>query len=159
MRFLLENKLTTENQESASKPNTKWEQLVNVNHQKKDKGITPLFEAIKTGDLAMVKLLEELGAELDIECQVKPGQSLVPLLWACKLGQAEIAKFLIDKLEAQKKLKLDVAVSNSDSNCACLAATSGSLQLLLVLANSKFDLFHPNKNGDTPLHIAIRLGY
>lgn len=122
------------------------------------KGDTPLHYTCNNGDIRIIKLLIKHGAQLtDNENDKVITDSALYI--ACLKHENKVAKFLLDhyvRTEEQRKKVLDAQDQNGDTilHHLCLDENSYATDLLLKRGASQL----PNKQGDTPLHIACRNG-
>jgi ankyrin repeat protein len=112
-------------------------------------GNLPLFSAISSGNVELVKLLLDNGADLNV--QNKYGES--PLHKACSGGHASIVKLLLEKgvgLNAQDKY------GESPLHKACF---SGYYNIVKLLLEKGVDPNVQDKDGESPLHKARSKGH
>ena len=143
-------------------------------------GLTPIYRAAMAGEAKVVRMLDQLGADLDSACKagnrplhaacfgghtqavrqllaagVSPGEEnragLTPLLLACQQGHADIARVLCDH---------DAELARPTSECSPLYAAAehghaGVARLLLGLAAAEAPSWRGN-GGLAPLHAVRR---
>ena len=114
---------------------------------------TPLHIAVSNGqDNATTKLLE-LGANP----MLADKNGLIPLHLAILHDREELAKTL---LTAMTTAKVDIAAIRENNGWFLphFAATRDNTEFMIQLANAGCDMTAPTTTGDTPLHIAARMG-
>lgn len=113
-----------------------------------DWGVTPLIFAAKWKHQGCVRLLLETG-QVDIDSEDKDGFSA--LRWATRNDDAVTLQLLLEMGQAEKDQGLD-ALSNAVSR-----GDEGMVQLLL--SAGQIDVNSQNRDGRTPLDLAIKYGY
>jgi len=117
---------------------------------------TPLHEACLCGNLTIVKVLLDHGA--DILAQNKDKEH--PIHAACKEGYFEIVKeFCRRKHEDTKTLKLAEARDSRFNAPMHLAVESGDLETVKVLLVARANPSVQNNDEVLPIHIAAGHGY
>jgi ankyrin repeat protein len=118
----------------------------NVN-QAGDKGVTPMLLAAQYGDVAMVHVLKELGA--DVNQNQADAKGVTPLLWAAQNGDVAMARCLI------KDLGADVSKpAHHDYTPLHVAAEKGHADLTRVLVKVLgADVNCTTIEGWTPCHM------
>ena len=112
-------------------------------------GDTPLMGAINSGNLALVKLLLDRDAEINV-AESRMGQT--PLMWAVAEGRSEIAALLIER-------GADVnVVSQHGYNALLFAALKGDAGTLKKLIAAKADPKFRAPDGGTAFTIALGRG-
>jgi ankyrin repeat protein len=120
----------------------------NVNHKSK-KLISPLIAAIYSGQLQIVKKLIESGAYIN---QKGTHLHLTPIMLSLIQKTTEISMHL---------MLCGAALNSIDSkgnHLAHVAAMTGQVNFLKVLALKGFSLEVPNKKGVHPIHMAAQSG-
>lgn len=107
-----------------------------------EKGDTPLVNAIKENNLALVIELIKQGA--NIEKANKGG--FRPLHIAARDNYPEIAKFL-----CKNNIQIDATCQNSEVTALHLAAWRGNLDIVKLLLENGADINKKNKDGNTAL--------
>ena len=134
-----------------------------VQFTKKDKdGWTPFHWACKNGQFQIAELILQKSIQLDIELNAKDGTGRTPLHWACANDYLEIAEMILEKSNV---LNIDTCATNVFGQTAYEEAkTRGHLKTAEMLVKKCTEL-HINlisfcnlKNGETPLHLATRMG-
>ena len=107
----------------------------------------PLFKAIESGSLDVVKLLINAGA--DVETVINDESALAH---ACKIGQLDIVQYLMTQ-------GADPRAENSEGETSLFAAVrSGNPQVIAEILNvPEIDINQPDLKGLTPLYIAVGL--
>ena len=107
----------------------------------------PLFKAIESGSLDVVKLLINAGA--DVETVINDESALAH---ACKLGHLDIVQYLMTQ-------GADPRAENSEGETSLFAAIrSGNQQVIAeILSVPEIDINQPDGKGLTPLYIAVGL--
>lgn len=113
---------------------------------------------MKTGNIEMLKLLLQHGADLKPWYRMVGDIHMRLLHVACKSSNAEIVELIISN-EANPKAAINELVKGTNSSVMHLAAQGGSLEVLNVLFKYKADLCLINDARDTPLHVSIRHGH
>lgn len=145
---------------------------------------SPLYMAARKGDVAMISLLLQKGA--DVEMPAKTNST--PLFTASKCGHADAVKLLIETGKAQvhrivsaglnslivacNELHYDVVdilltIGNADPNCVDLygqtplyvACQFGNYALASRLLKSNADVNKKTTSGETPLFTACKQAY
>lgn len=114
----------------------------------KDDGEMPLHIAAENGFTAIVQLLLDYGADVNVQSSIK----MTPLHKAARNGHLETAKFL---------LELGAAVNQQDSEGMAplhFAAIFGRLEMIQLLLQYGADINKQDRFGDTPLHSTIFWG-
>jgi ankyrin repeat protein len=128
-------------------------------------GATPLFRAIRSHDLVVVRLLMEKGANPSVK--TKDGST--PLMVAAGLGarrggdeEVTEAEGRADPIEAIKlflQAGADINATNIAGNTAMhYAAQTGANRIVELLADRGAKLDVKNKDGKTPLDLALAPG-
>ena len=120
---------------------------------------TPLLEACYSSNIAVVKLLIELGADVNMSSFVKPThvndkRVSTPLVEAASNCDLELIKFLISngaKLETSDNFGNTAIIQ-------CVAHVNRSLECFKVLLNAGCNPLHKNVFGHTTLHRAASIG-
>ncbi|CAD7700464.1 unnamed protein product [Ostreobium quekettii] len=161
---------------------TKWS-LKEIDADCQDhKGNTPLCAAVRGGQVAIVNVLVNHGASIDLADK----NGTTPLCLAASLGQLAIAEVLLDRhasIEQPDKygaLPLSVAASQGHTTVAemllcrgasidlpdrygetplCAATRAGQTATAQVLLSQGASIKLCGKNGDTPLCAAVRGGH
>jgi ankyrin repeat protein len=111
---------------------------------------TALHIASDKGNIAVAELLISKGASLSI----RDSNGLTPLLLACKAGQISMARMLISK-------GADLEAEDNDGNTATHIAVLGSrtsVDLLRLLMTEKAPVSKLNRDGNSPLRLALNVG-
>lgn len=117
----------------------------NPNMQPGDKG-SPLFLAIKSGNMSIVQLLIEAGVIIET-CWSEQGYNA--LFCAVLKGNIEIVKIL---LEAH----MDVNIRNANGETVLhIAARKGYNTIVQLLLNASADITIKNNEHETALHYAV----
>jgi len=122
------------------------------------KGLTPLLEAVEDDNVAMVKLLVELGADKDhiededLERDYEDGEG-TPLCMAAYEGSVEVVKCLVE-LGADKE-KADY----NSKTPIFIAAQHGHVAVVRYLVEQGADMERPDRCGWSPLFGAAHNGY
>lgn len=113
--------------------------------------LTPLHYAAFNGQIEIAKMLvNEFKAEPNAKCL--PGLT-TPLHHAAITTDVEMARCLVTELGANPN-ESDL----SGANAVHYAAQRARTEMLRVLADLGAKVDHPDNNGDTPLHWAMRDG-
>lgn len=110
--------------------------------QRDKKNHTPLFYALRYGNLEMVKLLLSLGATLGTE-------DYSPLMVACFFGHKHIVEYFFD---ANSLKELDIYSNTPLIN----AAYNGHLDIVQFLVEKGADINQTNLHGSSALLTALR---
>ena len=120
---------------------------------------TPLHIACKIKSLTIIKVLLEMKCSTNIPNKKgvtaqniplnKDGDCLLHI--ACQWGDVDIVKYLI----TYENCNPSIHSSTSENTPLHIAAKYGQEEIIVQLSN-KCDLNATNKEGDTPLHIAVR---
>jgi len=109
-------------------------------------GSMPLHIAAKAGRWVVVKLLLKHGADINILDK----QNHTPLYYAVMSGRTQVAEMLIKRgATFEINQLLEEAVSNQIAD----------RDVFEFLIQQGADINHTTKNGDTPLHIAVKKNY
>lgn len=108
--------------------------------------VTPLMHAVQKGNMGIVKLLIEEGA--DINAQIDSGPT--PLILAAQMGKTDIAKYLIEK---GAMLGLS---DKQEKNAIMWAAQSNQAEMVKALMEKGANPLNPDMEGMTPLKYAVR---
>jgi cytochrome c len=111
-----------------------------------DGRVTPLYAAVRRGQLAAAKLLIERGA--DVNVATKPG---TPLRAAVEKSQIELIKLLLEKGADPNAVSGGSSVLHAASKLSCF-------ECLKMLVDAGADVNAQSVDGETPLHLARRLG-
>jgi len=114
-------------------------------------GNTCAHFAAKKGDIDMLQLLSDYGANLNIqtegECQ------MLPIHWAASEGKINSIKFLLDN-------RVDVNSQDSAGCSPLIIATQHNMSnCVIFLVKNGADLSLRDNNGDTAAHWAAYKGY
>lgn len=133
-------------------------------NQKDSKGMSPLFVAVENNNINALKLLIEKGG--DILSETSNGESL--LSYAVRFKKREIVEILMSNdtfLQSSTPLPLDSVSNPETKNTVIFWGIVRALQkneydamTLLLLEHKEYSLNTQNKNGETLLHIAIKMG-
>ncbi len=125
---------------------------------------TPLHEASKGGNKAIVELLVEKYTTqnlMDILSE-KMGQNnegLTPLHIACQEKHVDIVEIFFQiNVDGQNKKKLTNARGKKDKTPLHYACRGGDLKIVECLLKNDADSL-PNENGTFPIHVAARFGH
>jgi hypothetical protein len=100
----------------------KWGLMIKVNHQQNDgDGVSSAFLAVKRGNLEMLQVLVQHGADLKPWYKMTGNLQMRLLHVACKSSNAAIVDFLISQ-EEDKKNALQERVIGTNSSVMHLAA-------------------------------------
>jgi cytochrome c len=111
-----------------------------------DGRVTPLYAAVRRGKIEAAKLLIERGA--DVNAASKPGS---PLLAAVEKSQIELIKLLLEKGADPNAVAGGSSVLLAASKLSCF-------ECLKLLVDAGADVNAQSRDGETPLHLARRLG-
>lgn len=120
-----------------------------------NKGLTPLHYAAAAGNLAVVEILINNGADIHALSNFK----LTPLLLAAKQGQLHIVEYLLSITKSEKDV---LALDNRGFSLLDHAISSGNETLVKTILDSSFGptlLKLRDKRERTPLHIAARTNH
>ncbi|KAL5610415.1 hypothetical protein FOBRF1_006532 [Fusarium oxysporum] len=112
-------------------------------------GVDDLVKLVRNGNIEVVKMLLEKGA--DAAAVTKDGRT--PLHEALKNGHSQIAKVLIEKGADAR------TADNYGSTPLYLALQNGHLEIAKVLIEKGADARAANDYGSTPLHLASQNGH
>jgi uncharacterized protein len=118
---------------------------------KETSGMLLLCEAIKTQNIDIVRLLIELGAEVNDEDRIMY-EDEIPLSLACSQGNFEIAKLLLDSGAIADIPKTDPEYLNP----LMCAVTSGNFDIVKLLVKRGADVDVIRDAGNSALSIAIQ---
>ena len=119
-----------------------------------EKGISLLHKAVIIGNIDLVKLLVENGADLDIELQRVNSNHmrLTPILYAVIQNKKNIVSYLINKgVDVDKKL-------NSNTTILHHASAHNHVDLVQLIISKDADINSCDTNGMSPLHYASNRG-
>ena len=117
---------------------------------------TELIEAIQNGNLEIVKLLIEKGADINDTFEVKIGYNtyyMTPLIYSSYLGNLSLVKYLVENganVNAKGKYG-DMALGT--------ALEKGHLEIVKYLIEHGADINAKGKYGDTALKVASEKGH
>lgn len=123
---------------------------INVNHVINDSGVTPLYTAIEIGDIEMIQVLLNTGADPNREVY-----DSTLLFKAIEIGRLDIVEALLDAKADPNKELFHLDPAKEDQTPITLAIRKNQLDILDALLKRNAD---PNKtqyNGKTPLEIAL----
>ncbi|KAG6618765.1 TKL protein kinase [Phytophthora cinnamomi] len=112
-------------------------------------GVTPLIQAVETGNVAMVRLLLESGADFNKADE----EGATPLACAAAGGYTEIVRFLLETGEDEHK------ASKYGNTPLMRAVMDGHMEVVKLLAAKETDLERANTFGCTALFIAAEYGH
>lgn len=148
-----DNKRTALHIAAADKDEVSLQRLLRIgaNPNQTDKfGQTPLFDAVKSGNLSAVKALANKGGRMNHRDD--KGRNLID--WAIESGAAPTM------LEALHRLGTDFDASpKTKQNALHTAAAAGRTELFEVLAGLGLSVNSRDKEGNTPLHLATAGGH
>lgn len=113
------------------------------------KGSRPIHYSSLNGQLAVVKWLHEVGAELD----ARDNDGVSALHWACQQGHLATAEWLMQASDAAAD-----AQTNDGSRPIHWASFGGNLDVVRMLHESGVPLDVVTKDGLTPLQLAKQSG-
>ncbi|CAL8248907.1 unnamed protein product [Merluccius merluccius] len=121
--------------------------------QKDNHGVAPIHLAAWFGCLTILKMLVRAGADSKI-CN-KEGLNI--LHCAVINNHTEIVEYIVEDLQMKELDKLKASVHTAFG----LAAEHGCVEMLCMLMSPSYEMAtaRPNKNGDTPLHLAAANGH
>ena len=73
-----------------------FESHIDVDEQRNDEGISPVFFGIRAGNLNCLKILRKYGANFNMECMSESKQMMRPIQYAVYRGKYQIYKFIIE---------------------------------------------------------------
>jgi len=115
-------------------------------------GRTPFFLACEKGEISTARYLAQFLSQKDPSLLDKPSENgKTPFLKACARGSREIAKMLLDEIDAP--INIDAADKKFGRNCVHLAAYNGSSELLSLLLEHGANPKDKDKKGNTPLKL------
>ncbi|KAF5642273.1 ankyrin [Fusarium tjaetaba] len=117
---------------------------------------TPLFTAMKTGDIDMVKVLLEFGAAHSLF--VTSPRWSYPLNLAAFSGQTELVELFLEH-GAERTLSVPDSKGNTALHNACVGTEHDKIIGLLLRLGVEGSLVIENEDGNTPLHLASQQGY
>lgn len=168
-------------QNNISKVKQYLEESPYMLHEKTQKGFSPLHLAVLVGNIEIVKILEEKGADVNL----KNNNGGTPLFYACRKGDKVVADYLIKKgasvnianhngvtplhfacksgnLELIKLLEAHGVNFNvmdcTKGNALHYACLGGSVDVVKFLYQKGFNLETTNAYAHAPIHIAVRCG-
>lgn len=115
-------------------------------------GVTPLHVAIETGNLAMIKLLIELGANVNLRC----ANGSTPIHYAVSRGNYSAAKLLlkyganVNTQDQDGNTPLHIAVNSNFTNIAQLLRQNGAKIYIEYMSDVKSHDLHsssPSSNN------------
>ena len=119
-----------------------------------EKGISLLHKAVIIGNIDLVKLLVENGADLDIELKRVNSNHmrLTPILYAVIQNKKNIVSYLINQgVDVDKKL-------NSNTTILHHASAHNHVDLVQLIISKDADINSCDTNGMSPLHYASNIG-
>jgi len=127
--------------------NTLLQGDINLVKRNSSDGLTPVFCAVKSNNVNVLKRLKEAGIRVDVRSQYNNGIS--PLHYAATLGSDAIVDFLI-------KNGVDVnSVDLLGKTPLHYAVTQNNPFVVLELINFGASLNAQDKEGNTPLDVAV----
>lgn len=63
-----------------------WEKQIDIDEQRNNNGISTVFFAIRSGQVAMIQLLRKYGANFNLECLSESNQKMRPIQYAVYRG-------------------------------------------------------------------------
>lgn len=145
----LEKRFKTFADSQKNSNQTPFHQLIRLVNVQNDFGFSPLHYASAWGHTAVVKLLLQSGADINIV----NNQNLTSLFLASRDGQDEVVELLTN-------IK-DINLESGDEEAhtpLCVAVANGHLSIFARLLNSGANPHAKDKNGMIPLHIASNRG-
>ena len=127
---------------------------IDLNSVPKKIGITPLLAAIKTGNIQIVKILVENGADVNLESIYDSGYQIIsPLFYSILYNNYDISDYLISK-------GADINCTDKNNDSIFIVKTRmGDDKAILYLIEKGADVALANNEGNTALHFAAQLGY
>jgi ankyrin repeat protein len=138
---------------AVEKGNLDWIRELITNNRlliKEVSGMLLLCEAVKAENIDVVRLLIELGAEVNDEDRIMYDNE-IPLSIACYRGKFEIARLLIDAGATIDTVREDPEYFNPLMCAVC----SGNLDLVKLLVDRGADVNVIRAGGTSALSIAI----
>lgn len=120
-------------------------------NRKDSKGYTATHWAAKRGDVEILRLLFDHGADLDTAASFDT--QMVPIHWAASEGKMHALKFFLENRQ-------DINVQDTNGCSPLVVATQyGQVDSVIYLAKNGADLGVKDMNGDSALHWAAYKGY
>lgn len=113
-----------------------------------DKGFCSLMLAVHGGHMTVVRLLAELGADMN---KISSINNATPVFVACLRGNAEMVQLVIE-LGGEPNVR-----TNEDVTPIQAAAQEGYADVVRTLVENGADINSPTDKGETPLYIAAQL--
>lgn len=150
-------------QDTKKYPRFTYQQMTNLaspsrlSHRifyKPSKGANALwFDAIKKGELALIKEMIQKGQNIEVKDTASLGQTA--LLWAAFLGYLDITKYLIEEKNANL-FATDRADVQHVFKSAILGGDIKTIEYLYSIMKDKIDLNAQDKrDGETGLMVAV----